>query len=133
MRYAILVCGPAGSGKSTFCSTILTHAQATGRVMHLFNLDPAAEFSGDIQPTLDIRDLVGLDEVMEDLDFGPNGGLVYCFECVAITMQLSYTLLMPAADICFRTWTGYMSLLETTKMIILSLTALVSRAFNVQE
>lgn len=30
---------------------------------------------------VDIRDLIGLDEVMEDLDFGPNGGLIYCFEC----------------------------------------------------
>lgn len=83
MRYAILVCGPAGCGKSTFCSALMQHAQATGRVMHLFNLDPAAEnFAEGIQPSVDIRDLVGLEDVMEDLDFGPNGGLIYCFESV---------------------------------------------------
>ncbi|KAH9824768.1 GPN-loop GTPase [Melampsora americana] len=57
MRYAVLVCGPAGSGKSTFTSALITHAQ-----------------------TLDIRDLISLEDVMEELEFGPNGGLVYCFE-----------------------------------------------------
>ena len=53
--------------------------------MHLFNLDPAAErFAMPdetvITPSIDIRDLISLDEVMEDLQLGPNGGLVYCFE-----------------------------------------------------
>jgi len=28
----------------------------------------------------DIRDLITLDDVMEELDYGPNGGLVYCME-----------------------------------------------------
>lgn len=84
-RYAILVCGPAGAGKSTFCSALLLHAAASGRSMHLFNLDPAAERfqlpDGTVTtPSVDIRDLISLDEVMEDLGLGPNGGLVYCFE-----------------------------------------------------
>lgn len=29
---------------------------------------------------LDIRDLITIDDVMEELDYGPNGGLVYCME-----------------------------------------------------
>ena len=29
---------------------------------------------------LDIRDLISLDDVQEELKFGPNGGLVYCME-----------------------------------------------------
>lgn len=59
----------------------MQHAQAIGRSMHLFNLDPAAEnFPQGAQPSLDIRDLIGLEDVMEDLEFGPNGGLIYCFE-----------------------------------------------------
>lgn len=66
----------------------MQHAQATGRVMHLFNLDPAAEnFADGVQPSVDIRDLVGLEDVMEDLDFGPNGGLIYCFECVCVELE----------------------------------------------
>jgi len=28
----------------------------------------------------DIRDLISLEDVMEELELGPNGGLVYCFE-----------------------------------------------------
>ncbi|KAL7006480.1 hypothetical protein EMMF5_003901 [Cystobasidiomycetes sp. EMM_F5] len=85
MRYAVLVTGPAGSGKSTCCSALLQHAAAAGRSMHLFNLDPAAERfqlpdQTVVTPSIDIRDLISLDEVMEDLQLGPNGGLVYCFE-----------------------------------------------------
>jgi len=30
--------------------------------------------------TLDIRDLIQLEDVMEQMNFGPNGGLVFCME-----------------------------------------------------
>lgn len=45
------------------------------------NLDPAAE-RFDYQPTIDIRELIHIDDAMEDeiLHFGPNGGLVFCME-----------------------------------------------------
>lgn len=79
MRYAVLVTGPAGAGKSTFCASLITHAQSLGRSVHLFNLDPAAE-KFEYPPSIDIRDLISLEEVMEDLELGPNGGLIYCFE-----------------------------------------------------
>lgn len=79
MRYAVLVTGPAGAGKSTFCAGLITHAQTLGRQVHLVNLDPAAE-NFEYKPALDIRDLISLQDVMEELEFGPNGGLIYCFE-----------------------------------------------------
>ncbi len=81
MRYAVLVTGPAGAGKSTFCASLITHAQTIGRSVHLFNLDPAAD-RFEYEPTIDIRDLINLEDVMEELEFGPNGGLIYCFEYV---------------------------------------------------
>jgi hypothetical protein len=28
----------------------------------------------------DIQELISLEDVMEELDYGPNGGLVYCME-----------------------------------------------------
>jgi len=31
-------------------------------------------------PSIDIRELISLQDVMEELDYGPNGGLVYCME-----------------------------------------------------
>ncbi|EAL22660.1 hypothetical protein CNBB1090 [Cryptococcus deneoformans B-3501A] len=79
MRYAVLVTGPAGAGKSTFCASLITHAQTIGRSVHLVNLDPAAD-KFEYEPTIDIRDLINLEDVMEELEFGPNGGLIYCFE-----------------------------------------------------
>ena len=55
------------------------------------NLDPAAEvfkykcdigkpFLIVIKLYIDIRDLISLDDVQEELKYGPNGGLVYCME-----------------------------------------------------
>jgi GPN-loop GTPase len=79
MRYAVLVTGPAGAGKSTFCNALITHAQTIGRRVHLFNLDPAAE-SFEYEPAVDIKELIALEDVMDELEFGPNGGLIYCFE-----------------------------------------------------
>lgn len=81
MRYAQLVMGPAGSGKSTYCSTIAKHCEAIGRTVQVVNLDPAAEYF-DYNVAFDIRSLIHVDDVMEDEDlrFGPNGGLVFCLE-----------------------------------------------------
>ena len=79
MRYAILVTGPAGAGKSTFSRSFMTHLETLRRTGHLVNLDPAAE-PFEYEPSIDIRDLVSLDDVMTELGYGPNGGLIYCFE-----------------------------------------------------
>lgn len=43
------------------------------------NLDPAAEHFG-YELAFDIRDLIVVEEVMEELGLGPNGALVYCME-----------------------------------------------------
>ncbi|XP_072254130.1 GPN-loop GTPase 3 [Pyxicephalus adspersus] len=83
-RYAQLVMGPAGSGKSTYCSTMVQHCEALNRSVQVVNLDPAAEHF-DYPVMADIRELIEVDDVMEDssLRFGPNGGLVYCMEYFA--------------------------------------------------
>jgi GPN-loop GTPase len=81
MRYAVLVTGPAGAGKTTFTASFLTHLQTSHRTAHLVNLDPAASpTSFEYEPVIDIKDLVSLQDVMGELGYGPNGGLVYCFE-----------------------------------------------------
>ena len=54
MRYAQLVMGPAGSGKSTYCSTLVSHAQDAKRTVNVVNLDPASEYFS-YQPVADIR------------------------------------------------------------------------------
>ncbi|XP_039628088.1 GPN-loop GTPase 3 [Polypterus senegalus] len=83
-RYAQLVMGPAGSGKSTYCSTLVQHCEVLNRSVQVVNLDPAAEYFN--YPVMaDIRELIQVDDVMEDdsLRFGPNGGLVFCMEYFA--------------------------------------------------
>ncbi|XP_013412105.1 GPN-loop GTPase 3 [Lingula anatina] len=83
-RYAQIVMGPAGSGKSTYCSTIVKHCECIGRTVHVINLDPAAEYF-DYPLYADIRELISVEDAMEDesLHFGPNGGLVFCMEYFA--------------------------------------------------
>ncbi|EGV61872.1 hypothetical protein PSN45_000563 [Yamadazyma tenuis] len=78
-RVGVLALGPAGVGKSTFCNSIIHHMQTIGRRAHIVNLDPAADPT-EYEFTIDIRDLISLQDVMEEMDLGPNGGLVYCFE-----------------------------------------------------
>ncbi|KAF5189363.1 Gpn-loop gtpase [Thalictrum thalictroides] len=79
MGFAQLVIGPAGSGKSTYCSSLYQHCETVGRTIHIVNLDPAAE-NFDYPVAMDIRELISLDDVMEELSLGPNGALMYCME-----------------------------------------------------
>lgn len=81
VRYAQLVMGPAGSGKSTYCDYIVKHCEVLRRNVKVINLDPAAEYF-EYPVSADIRDLIQLDDAMDDetLHFGPNGGLVFCME-----------------------------------------------------
>lgn len=78
-KFGVVVMGPAGAGKTTFCSALIQHIQNNRRSCFYVNLDPAAEAFA-FQPDLDIRDLISLEDVMEELGLGPNGGLIYCFE-----------------------------------------------------
>lgn len=75
----MLVMGPAGAGKTTFCSALIQHLRNNKRSCFYINLDPAAEDFA-YQPDLDIKDLISLEDVMEEMGLGPNGGLIYCFE-----------------------------------------------------
>ncbi|CAZ84413.1 unnamed protein product [Tuber melanosporum] len=79
-RYGVLVIGPAGCGKSTFCAALISHIANTKRSCSLYvNLDPAAT-DFEYEPAVDIKDLITLDDAMEEMGLGPNGGLMACFE-----------------------------------------------------
>ncbi|KAF6839875.1 ATP binding protein [Colletotrichum musicola] len=78
-KYGVMVMGPAGAGKSTFCASLITHLNLNRRSAFYVNLDPAAE-SFEHAPDLDIKDLISLHDAMEEVGLGPNGGLIYCFE-----------------------------------------------------
>ncbi|PRT53119.1 GPN-loop GTPase 3 [Wickerhamiella sorbophila] len=78
-RVGVMVMGPAGAGKSTFCNALIANITAQGRRAHIVNFDPAAE-PKEYEFSVDIRDLVSVDDVMEELELGPNGALMYCYE-----------------------------------------------------
>lgn len=87
-RFAQLVAGPAGCGKSTYCATMQAHCETLRRTVDVVNLDPAAEYF-EYAPLVDVRDLIHVDDVMEDEDIhlGPNGGLVFCMEYLCQNLE----------------------------------------------
>jgi GPN-loop GTPase len=78
-KYGTIIMGPAGAGKTTFCSGLIQHLRNNRRSCFYINLDPAAE-EFVYEPDVDIKELISLEDVMEELHLGPNGGLIYCFE-----------------------------------------------------
>ncbi|KAF2188250.1 hypothetical protein K469DRAFT_703744 [Zopfia rhizophila CBS 207.26] len=79
MPFAQLVIGPPGSGKSTYCNGMQQFMGAIGRKSSVVNLDPANDQTS-YPVALDVRDLVTIDEIMEQEDLGPNGGTLYALE-----------------------------------------------------
>ena len=78
--YGQLVMGPAGSGKTTYCSIIKENFEVKNRSCHVVNLDPAAEDELKYSPSIDIRELIKSRDVAEELTLGPNGALIACME-----------------------------------------------------
>uniref|UniRef100_A0A7S1C3J6 GPN-loop GTPase 3 n=1 Tax=Bicosoecida sp. CB-2014 TaxID=1486930 RepID=A0A7S1C3J6_9STRA len=97
MKYAQVVMGPAGAGKSTYCHAVQEHCATMKRTVRVVNLDPAAE---DFKYTVahDVRDLISVDDVMEELELGPNGGLVYCMEYLCRSNDWVEEILDPYGD-----------------------------------
>lgn len=96
-KFGVLVMGPAGAGKTTFCTAVIQHLQNTRRSCFYVNLDPAAE-TFSYEPDLDIRDLITLEDVMEELSLGPNGGLMYCFEFLLQNLDFLHDALDPLSE-----------------------------------
>lgn len=96
-KFGVLVMGPAGAGKTTFCNAMIQHLQNTRRSCFYVNLDPAAE-TFSYEPDLDIRELITLEDVMEEMGLGPNGGLIYCFEFLLQNLDFISDALDPLSE-----------------------------------
>lgn len=79
VKFGQIALGPAGSGKSTYCAELQKHCNDKRRAVHVINMDPAAE-EFNYAVSVDIRELISVDDVSEELLLGPNGALVYCME-----------------------------------------------------
>ena len=54
-------------------------AENLNRNILIINLDPAAEYIS-YKINIDIRDLITVEDVIEEYKLGPNGALIYCLE-----------------------------------------------------
>ncbi|KAK6474209.1 GPN-loop GTPase 2-like [Huso huso] len=79
VMFGQVVIGPPGSGKTTYCLGMQEFLTKLGRKVVVVNLDPAND-GLPYQCSVDIAELVTLDDVMDGLKLGPNGGLIYCME-----------------------------------------------------
>ncbi|KAH0791025.1 GPN-loop GTPase 3 [Histomonas meleagridis] len=82
-RFAQVIIGPAGSGKSTYIANAKKHFDDIKRIVHCVNLDPAAD-SLPYDPEIDIREAIDIKDIMQKQKLGPNGALVFCLESVAM-------------------------------------------------
>ena len=79
-RFGLILLGAPGTGKSTLCSALSDfYTNVLNRRHCIINLDPAND-QMDYQVDIDIRQLIDLEDVMQDngLGLGPNGGMLYC-------------------------------------------------------
>ena len=79
MPFAQLVVGPPGSGKSTYCNGMQQFMSAIGRKVSVVNLDPAND-QISYPCAIDVRELITLEEIMNDDELGPNGSVLYALE-----------------------------------------------------
>ena len=79
LRFGQVVIGPPGSGKTTYCLGMQEFMSQLGRKVVVVNMDPAND-GLPYECAVDVSELVTLDDVMENLKLGPNGGLLYCME-----------------------------------------------------
>lgn len=87
MPFGQIVIGPPGSGKSTYCHGVQQFFNAIGRSSAIINLDPANDrLSYDC--ALDIRDFIRLEDVMQQENLGPNGGLMFALESLDDSVTL---------------------------------------------
>jgi len=77
VRFGQAVVGAPGAGKSTYARAVFNHLLGQNKDVAIINLDPAVSFP---EATVDICTLVEHADVMEELELGPNGALVYCME-----------------------------------------------------
>ncbi|XP_056638137.1 GPN-loop GTPase 2 [Diorhabda sublineata] len=82
-----IVIGPPGSGKTTYCGKVYDfYKEKLNRDVEVINLDPANE-NMNYKPKIDIMQLITVEDVMTQLNLGPNGALMYCMEYLEENMD----------------------------------------------
>jgi GTPase SAR1 family protein len=74
MPFGQLLLGPPGSGKTTYIRRFHSLYTSMSRPVASINLDPANDQLQDFEFDLDIRELITLQDVMDEFGLGPNAG-----------------------------------------------------------
>ncbi|CAO3638193.1 unnamed protein product [Cunninghamella echinulata] len=86
MPFGQVVVGPPGSGKTTYCWGAYQYLTAMGRKVAIVNLNPANDHI-PYPCAINVTDLITLDDTMNDLKLGPNGGIMFCVEYLLTNMD----------------------------------------------
>lgn len=77
MSFGQLVIGPPGAGKTSYVcamhSFLTSPSNPAPRIVCTVNLDPA-NYTLPYPVSIDIKELIDMEEVMETFQLGPNGG-----------------------------------------------------------
>lgn len=73
--------GPAGTGKSTYCIELYKNISIKKNSIKIFNLDPSSD-NIEYPNSIDIRNLINVNDAMNEFDLGPNGALLFCMEYI---------------------------------------------------
>ncbi|KAL9937624.1 hypothetical protein V8E36_003169 [Tilletia maclaganii] len=79
MPFGQVVIGSPGSGKTTYCYGLQQYLSALKRPVAIVNLDPA-NHTVPYEPAISLSELITVQDVMEELQLGPNGAMLYCLE-----------------------------------------------------
>ncbi|KAG8931378.1 hypothetical protein FRC02_002812 [Tulasnella sp. 418] len=79
MPFGEIVIGSPGSGKSTYAYGKYQLLMALNRKCIVVNLDPANDPT-PYPSAISLSELITLQDAMDELGLGPNGGMLYCME-----------------------------------------------------
>lgn len=78
----IFIIGTAGSGKSLLTATFSKWLKMSKQNVAIVNLDPGV-LTLPYSPDVDIRNYVGIENLMEEYGLGPNGALIMAADLIA--------------------------------------------------
>ncbi|KAK0565608.1 hypothetical protein OC844_001119 [Tilletia horrida] len=86
MPFGQVVIGSPGSGKTTYCYGLQQYFGAINRPICIVNLDPA-NHTVPYDAAISLSELITVQDVMEELQLGPNGAMLYCLEYLEANLE----------------------------------------------
>lgn len=84
--YTAFIVGTAGSGKSFLTSTLVDYLKLNEINVNTLNMDPGV-LRLPYAPDIDVRAYIDINEIMNEFELGPNGGLVAAVDLITSQSQ----------------------------------------------